>query len=1022
MRGKVLTILTGVGIAALALMWVLSDRGSNRLQPHDQSEGIEAPETHASMEETANGSSSLESEHEAGGRLEIRPELSIRLLDPDGGPVEGKVLLLERTPSLEQRLESGRWGASYLYEGALWEEAKALEGNCSLSLPKGVLQGDLLLLALAPGFAPSAVAVAPGVERQEIYLTSVEAIQVRVIDYEGRPVVGATCRLSPMYFDWADGPDSFEERLSLRAFIQESLTDSSGLVRFPISYPGVRNSIQVEPAYPLAIGSQSYCSPGQEVLIQCSKGFAVKGRFLDAETQEPIPNAALIYAKDTIEGTSTVKSGATDFQGVYGEESLPSDVPALSVIALLEGYAMERHRIVSPEPGRLYEHDFHFHRAHGLALKLSTSWGHPIADSQVRLRSGRNNFETSFFETDVDGVVHIPPVLREGIGYEVLVHVESQFWVLPDDVVHSGEEALIVPGLAQIQKVTLKNSEGETDEPISFDWTSMAAEHQGMVPWLPGTPSPLLASGSGTFGVVFKGGNRLEMTAFLPEGVQESFEFECMPATLSFAWNGAEDAVFSIRSSAAWDWHILESPLPLGAQELDLWRGRFHLIVEWDGGSLELPAITLDTDGHDLGTLGWQDTSEVRGYVVDGDGTPLEGVDVSLYSMDQGLGNFTYSEADGSFAIGGLSPGSYSLTATGGAVLGGQYSEENREVFLAPGEVLSGIDLELETQQDRLLRGSLGENPPAGTSAFIIESGRMHDVDLIPPMAFQLPIPESPALVGAGQLQQGLLYLVMEEVDAGVTSVEVPIANLSRTLKILDEFGAPWLDVRVHAFVGGAPLDFYALPDHQGEIRLKVSSQAIANLQLRFPDGRVQVVSLEEAMTAGRVVTPRIGDYSLVTVLDKSGRPIAGAVAMQYGVGAVVRGGGEGILRLPETGSGTPFLVSATGYLGVWDFGNRTHEIVLPLLVGEVALNISSLPSGMGELPPGSRAELLFPDLPPNSVDLSGMTVELLTGVQPLPPIPEGRVEVSIVSSADEVLITESFVILGEGQVLRFGD
>ena len=1022
MRAKGVTVVAGVACAILLLLWLTNGLPTDRHQPQVPSGVGESSEDPASIMEKGTGAHISADSPEPGGRTELHPEVVVHLLDALDAPVDGRVLLLERTPSLIQRLSSGRWGANYLYEGALWEESLTKAGSTRIVLPEDVAQRDLFLLALAPGYAPLVQGVVAGVELQELQLSAVDAIRLRVVDYEGKSVVGAACRLSPMYLSWEDGPDSFEERLSLRAFIQDSTTDSNGEVLYPICYPGAGNSIQVEPGNPLAIGSKSYCSPGEEVLIQCSAAFSVEGRFLDAETLEPIPNVAVIYAKDSIEGTSTVKTGMTDQLGVFSEEALPFDVPALSVIASLDGFAFERQRIVSPVAGKRFELDFHLHKAHDLTLRLSTTWGEPLADSQVKLRRGRHDFETSFHPTDEHGVVRIPAVLEKEAAYEVLIHVGESFWALPDAVVHAGQETLEVQGLARIKHVELKTTVGDSFMPFRFDWTSMAAEHQGVVQWPAGEMSPLLPAGSGTLGAVGQDGRRMEVQASVPEGVHESIEFLCASSTLQFTWTGASDAVFSLRSSDAWDWHILEEPLSTGTHSLQLWTGRFHMIVEWEGGSLELPSIRIGVDGGDLGNLGWQDSSGIQGMVVDRNGKPLEGVDVSLFSMEQGLGNYAYTEADGFFSIGGLAPGAYMLTASGGTHWGGQYPEENREVFLAPGQVLGGLEITLEIRQDHLLRGNLSEIPPAGTSAFSIENGRMQDVDLFPPMDFRLPVPLSKAFIGAGQLRQGSIFLVMEEVEAGATAVKLPAATRSRTLNLNDEQGHPWVDVRVHVFVGGSPLDFHALPDAQGKIQLNLSPRSQGNLQLRFPDGRVQVLSLEEALSIGTLVVPRQVEETVIAVVNENHQPIPGAVAMQYGIGSVYRAGGDGLLHLPAAGPDTPFLVSAAGHLGVWDWGDQAHEVVLPQLLSGIVLDLSAAQGGEGTIAHSEEVRIRILDLPENALDLGALSFELGAGNLALPPLPGGEWILRFYSGAGEGFGETSISVNQSGQVLRIQD
>ena len=93
-------------------------------------------------------------------------------------------------------------------------------------------------------------------------------------------------------------------------------------------------------------------------------------------------------------------------------------------------------------------------------------------------------------------------------------------------------------------------------------------------------------------------------------------------------------------------------------------------------------------------------TGSLAGTVTDGAAAPLAGVQVTVYGLDgQAVGSGAVSAADGSYTVGGLSPGFYRVGfALSG--YGGQFypdaAADGQAIYVAAAQTASGIDAQLQ--------------------------------------------------------------------------------------------------------------------------------------------------------------------------------------------------------------------------------------------------------------------------------------------------------------------------------------
>jgi len=937
-------------------------------------------------------------------RENAEQNLTIELFDETDNPIDGEIWLLARTETLEERLSGGRYAATYLFEESLLAQDQTVDGQVYLPVVPEWLEQPMIAFAAVPGYAPHAVTVKPGPIPTKVAMQPTEPISVQVVDEDGKAVSNTACWLTPVFTDWRDGPDDFLERLALRGYMEQAFTDADGRATFFTCYPNAGNSIKVYPEPPLALVAASFCEAGSDVRLSCAFGFAVSGRISDAETGEPIAGAFAIMNEESMDGMRTINSQITAADGLYRQEALPAGAPVFSINVKADGYAMQRKRIYAPQASSQYEFDFSLEPADDLDLKLLTSWGAPMVDSMVQLRLGRNNLETDFQTTNEKGIVHFPAELQRNTPYECLILVGSNFWALPDLTVHAGEEEVVVPGLSQLERVVMPADLPDGFVPVSLEWTALANENQGMVSWSLNQASPLLPSGAGCLAVMSADGHRLEMLATLEEGVQEQIDFLSHPARLAFEWTGDEAAYLSIRSNIAWDWFKMEEPISPGRVELDLWKGTFAFLLEGESGAVSLPALQLNAGLTDLGPLGWQDLAGVQGRVHDANNRSLAGVEVNLFSLEVGPGGSASTDAEGKFAIGGMSPGAYFLQVTGGKAYGGTVPEVVQEIYLAPHESQRELDIQLEMNADNNLVGHVVENPPAGAFAFSAAGGQAEMTDVLPDGSFLLPRPTVSRWIGVGTQERGRALFTMMTVEAGAKSLVLDAPNLKHSLRIVDEMGAPWIDARIYAFVAGAALGNFSLPDLDGNLALELSSQAEVNLQFRLPDGRALVYSLSELLALQTLIIPRHLDFVRLELLDDKNQAIPGAAAMHYGVGDVFSGNGKGEIDLPVASVEKPYLLMAPGHLSMWSAALHNQIVILPTLYAGIQIH---LPEELFDKESKHIASWVHVEsirLPANAFSRGAIELPLEGRSVTLPPLPAGELKVEVFDDEGNVL------------------
>jgi hypothetical protein len=945
-------------------------------------------------------------------------EAIIQLIDPAGNQVEGQVWLINKSSSLIERTSVGHFVFTSLWGDDLLAEDRTANGRVSFPLTTYSHKANLIAVIGAPGFAPRAVELNQGTFSATVTLAPVAMIQMRVVDTDGAPVVGAYCWQRPSSYS----DDSFHtwiQNFEAQCFGSQIITENDGVALFPTPYAGEKNTFQVTPTNGLAGGTVSGIAPGSEIVMECKPGFAASGIVADAETGFPIANASVMFNVESAANSQTILSYRTLTDGSYRVEALPANASVVTVNVVAAEYADATFHILKSESAPLVLHDFLLTPAKGVELQLLTSWQEPIEGANVRLRRGRYQWESPFIRTNEKGVANFPAILAQDSTFELLIQVGGFFWAQPDHKVRPGStETVVIPNLSRIESIKIESELPEGFLPKKVLWAATANENQGTVKWNFGSPSPLLPCGFGHLSLVSEQGLHLESTPTLPQGITKQLAFNYSPCQLNFKWMGPGEAVVTVASRSG-EWVINEEAFPPGVVSLDLWQGIFSLTVEHEGGIRRWVNLTLDSDSLDLGVVESTDGAATFGVVRDDRGNPLEDVFVALFASDQGYSIQGYTDVNGEFSLEGGVPGSHFLVSSGSNAYGGDFHESVQEVFLRPHSGYGPLEIILARNADSLT-GKVIPSPPFGTSAILTGQGATAQIDLTPEDEFRLPVPNAGGWLGALALQRGLVYFAASEVSEGVQHLNLAGPASSHTVRIVDENGRAWNNLIVYAYPNGSLATGYAVPNADGTLRLDVNPGLPLNLQFRLPSGRAIIKSIDELLASDTLVLTRNASEVMVTVIDESGVPIQMAAALHYGVGDAFQADGYGRLKLPQTDADHPYLLEAPGHLGVWDDATASRTVVLPTMLFDLSLNIAAEVRKAEGNSPATVAQLQPLDVPETALFTGSMDVALTGGNTALTPLPAGRIRVTLFDADGGALAEREFVLNEHEQVLRW--
>jgi len=1011
-------------IAACVLGWTwLGDDGSqapSNLQTPSNPQQQDSGQQRVQGQELASVQDS-DSSAESGNVIQrqgLDLECTIRLEDPDGAVVEGQVWLVERTARLDDQLKIGVAAFTSLWEKELLALDRTHQGQVAFPLPERIAEKRLIVVIAAPGFSPVAAFVPAGESNTKVVLQPVAPIRLKVVDVDGKPIANARCWLRPSKVGEHSPGASWLDRFEAACFGAEIETDAEGAALFPTCYPGASNTLQVFPGSNLAGKTLQRVEPGSEVVVECRAGFAAYGTVVDAENGLPIVGAKVLFSIQTQEGPSTVLSYTTSEDGRYRVEALPAGHSVLSVQARAPEFASSTHRIFRAEPAQLVEHDFLLLPAQSLELTLLTEWGQPIANTEAMLRQQRFGWETTLIRSDAAGVLKFPPIIPRAISLELLVFVESAFWVIPDDPIALDSE-IILHGLSRVRKVELASDLPEGFEAAQWSWISHNSENQGEATWAFGEESPLLPCGAGYLVLHDKAGSKIESDLVLPAGELDTVSFAFKPAAIIFDWTGPEDAIVSLISRSG-NWLVDEQPYPPGRVELEVWQGYFSLSVDTAETTRSWQSLRVDSSVVDLGSVAGADGGSVYGIVLGADGSPLGEVTVDLYSSDQAFSRSAITDLAGEFILSGVAPGSYMLYASGMNTYGAAFPESMQEVFLRPSQAYGPVEIVLSSAAGtNALSGRVEPASRGGSSAFLIDANGLSEQDLSADGRFRFAAPTSDARVGVACLRRGLVSFTSQFIPPNTTEVVLHAPAASHSVRLVDELGQPWHDLLIYAFADGILLGHFATPGVDGWFDLQVNAGQPLSLQFRTRGGRAVIKAFSEMQATETIVVRRNVSEIVLSVVDEKGSPMTMAAAMHFGVGDVYQADGYGRIHLPQADTGAPFLIEAPGHLGMWDDASATHELVLPTLIYGATLNLAEKFSAENTGRPATVARLQPMHVAEQALFTGHVDVPISGLTATLPGLPTGTLQIMLLDADGRTLTDELVDLVKDGQIIR---
>ncbi|MGB0952631.1 MAG: hypothetical protein ACPG31_05365 [Planctomycetota bacterium] len=926
------------------------------------------------------------------------------LQDPEENPVQGLSILVEEDDALLGWMAiPGRVGSAIYYESIL-QEGESKPNTDGLPITEEGNRADLHF-AIAEGYEPIVEPwepIAAG-NTHRTTLKPVAPITVTIQDSNGDPIPGAEVWVRWIGELTLNEEGSTVERLQGRHYQEAVITDEKGKATVTVCFQGRANSLFVRPGDAFA-SQQAVCSDGEDVVITCESAFTIKGK-ITIDGKLPDREVRLMAMLPVGESFSFLESARSKDEGRYSIGGVLAGYPTLLVQAMGEDLAMQMRHIPGGKPGEIIEIDFDMKPGLGGELQILDSWGNPMPGATVQLVGEGDQRHVYRYEANEEGQLTLPVAFPQGGRYWMELGFSGMSMRLPEPF--EGGEKMTLQPVKQARIASVKLPAGLLGEAAiaELKWKSLEPMAGGQAVWSASEEgSPILVAGRGVLSVTLSDGRNYFKNLFLESGSMDSHILEIQASTIRFQMPDGQ--VGSAYLMDQFGNYLFGGEGLQGSVEIPCWEGTFSLDIYWEDGSLLRPGVRVPASGLDLGQLGLANTGTIWGTVRDEDGNPVGWCDLTYTSQDGYYYQTGESDIDGSFFLQGIPQGSYYLYANSHQYHGGAGESRIQQFAITAAQPEVNLDVIMGVAEGDLVVEH-GTGQIGGMEILHVTESGIQFREASPTGASVLPAQRSSGWVGAVHAQGTSVKVASAPAQAGPGTVRLPDFHTAlRQVKIVDETGAPHLDMILRIELDGFPPTGRLAPDGNGTLQLSMVGDGLWTLHARDGLGASHVISLHEAMAAGQFVVPREKPTRALMVVDAEGHALSHAEAMDEAMRQVFRANAKGQIDIPLRNDWV--VVDARGFLPVWVDSRVVGTVELPKAVSGVTV---AIPEKKGRIS-WSHA---FVDRTvfPTEMQLSGDETSIV-----LPPVAKGELTLTLWSDSGESLTTKTVAVTQDGSAI----
>lgn len=945
-------------------------------------------------------------------RQETQRRVILRLPAVQADTRPGLAQLVERTPELEQRRSHGTFVGGMLLQGAIVQSQPVTGPELTFILPSNVSHREMAAMVEVPGFAPAVVSLTG--ESTTIELAEVEPVTILVVDKDANPVQEAAC----WFMTAVKGapPADWIQDLRQSGFQAHGFTDGMGRMQFLSPRLGKDNQVQVVPPGDLATQGILDIEPGQTVTVVCSPGFSVMGSVLSLKTGEPLPGATVLAVGRSNQENQSLGTAVADLDGRFRFEGLPTGYSSIFLEGESEGYAFERVELMTPNANESREVHFRLVSAVDTEFVVQTPWGEPVAGCSVSIREERRGLTLDGIESDADGVVLVAGRLRPDRMYQVILSIGDWIGIGEQILVPGKTEKITISRVARVESLDLHGLP-EGFEPQTIHWEPSSAVRPGSQAWPANAPSPLLPSGPGYWVLEGAGGQRLGLLGAIPEGSLESLRLDFIVSDFTFELPEGGPYSMSLRGIDG-DSLIAEDGLEGGNYSYAAVPGAYRLRVWGEELDRDWANLVIPEGGRDLGLIEGFEYCGIEGRVTGANGKALPGITVSAYGEHPFATQHEATGPDGTFELGGMSPGAYFLVIQGGDAYGTLVVDYCAPVTLRPGQWLGPLEVQAAIPDDNAELQVTWNGPlEEGATAWVVRESSSLVRVFHPTGHANFPGSTVDGNAYGVAFAPGIMMVQAGRFGPSDSKVQLARGQVTNLVRCVDERGVTRTDLGLHLVDQGLPLHYICRPDENGQIRVTASLGLNLEVRVRQYEGKVYAFPLDHLLRASELVIPRNLGQHPIRVTDLGGDPMRSAVAMKVETGEFHHADGYGVVHLSFKPN-EPYYIEAPGYLGKWVAEPQSDPIELPFIVYDARFSppyaiIESLEEAVSVIritPLDLGEDTAFPD----HVDLAWKEEFPLI----FPPLPEGGVRVQWLSADGEELWAKDFLLRDHDQVL----